>query len=118
MPKRNFTTLKIIVAILFLILFLIIGGTYTFLSQESLITMNLDFGLSNFWLKVIGISSLIAGVGLFFASLFTDFVLKVDRLGSKYWYFFWIWDIAKLILIVILGYLVLSGGVKVAQSVI
>jgi len=115
MPKKTF---QIIIAFLLLILFLIIGGVYTFLSFETLTNIGIDFGLESMTLKMIGVILIITGFALFFLTLLTDFLRKFKMWGQKYWYAFILFDIVKWILIVILGLFFLGGGVKIGQSIL
>jgi len=116
--KKNKLALRLSVGILILVLFLIVGGVYTFLSFEMLNSLNVDFGLSGVALKILGVSLLIIGIMLFLLTLLTNFLRKVDRVGQQYWWGFLIFDIVKWIIIVVLGLVVLSGGVGVTQSLI
>jgi len=109
---------KLFIAILLLILFLILGGTYTFLSYDFLVKLGIAFGFSSLTLKIIGISLLVLGVILFLLTLLTDFLKKVNKVGKKYWYFLVLFDIFKWIIIVILGFIILYNGTQVTQSLL
>jgi len=118
MPRKIPLTLKISIGILILILFLIIGGTYAFTSFETLVKLGIDFSLSSITLKIIGYSIIVLGILIFILTLVTDFLKKVDKYGRRWWWVFLTFDIIKWIIIVVLGLIVLSGGVKVGQSVL
>ena len=116
--KMKNLTLKLTIGILILILFSIIGGTYAFLSHETHVKLGIDFGLSHITHLIIGYSLIGLGILIFILTLVTDFLKSVNKYGQRFWYVFIIMDILKWILIVVLGLIVLSGGAKVAQSII
>ncbi len=109
---------KIIIAILVLVLFLALGLGYAFLPHESRINLNITFGLSEFWNILIGISIAVLGLISFFLILLTDALKKFRKYGKKYWYLFIIWDIAKWIIIIAIGYFLIRGGIGIGQSVL
>ena len=86
MVKKISLLLRLGIGILILILFLIIGGTYAFLSFETIVKLGISFGLSATTLKIIGYSLIGVGIAIFLLTLLTDFLRKVDKIGSKFWY--------------------------------
>jgi len=115
---KNKLVFKLIVGILILILFLIVGGTYAFLSHETHVKLGIDFGLEHMWHLIIGYSIIILGIIIFVLTLLTNFLKGVNKYGSRYWYTFLIFDIVKWIIIVVLGLIVLNGGVQVTQNIL
>ena len=108
--------LKLLIGVLILILFLIIGGTYAFISHETNVKLGIDFGLSHTTHLIIGYSLIGVGIAIFILTLLTDFLKKVNKIGQRFWYLFLLMDVIKWILIVVLGLIILTGGVRVGQS--
>ena len=51
-------------------------------------------------------------------TLSTDALKRFRKFGRKYWFIWIIFDIAKWIIIIIMGYFLIRGGVGISQSVI
>jgi len=107
---------RIVISSLVLALFLLIGIGYLVLGGETRDALNIS--INGVWDIILGITIMVIGIVVFFLFLFTDAMKKVRKYGRRYWYAFLIFDITKWILIVILGFIVLKGGINISQSTI
>ena len=116
--NSKITIRKILLASLFLIFFLIVGLFYIFLPYEGIVGAKISLGLSQSGVKVFGVVMIVVGAVLFVLTLITNLIKGIRHYGRKYWWAFALLDVFKYLLILFLAYLLIRGGVGVAESII